>query len=137
MSLIKINLREKKGEIEDVKEKDQIQILKPKLFEDFLTFLRTQFDNAKSYEELDIFAINEKGENIKINKSNYSENYSEFTVTYKKPLENKDFNVDKIFEQLEEEYYISNFIDRKEVINKIIELKGNIEAIREWVEINL
>jgi len=135
MSLIKINIREKKGETEDVKEKDQIQILKPKYFDDFLTILRTQFD--KSYEEFDIFAINEKGENIKINNSNYSENYSEFTVTYKKSLENKDFNADKIFEQLEEEYYVSNFIDRKKVINKIIELKGNIEAIREWVEINL
>ena len=136
MSLIKVNLREKKEETEDVKEKAQIQILKPKLFEDFLTFLITQFDNAKSYE-LDIFAKNEKGENIKINNSNYSENYSEFTVTYKKPLENKDFNVDKIFEQFEEDYCVSSFIDREEVINKIIELNGNIEALRQWIEFQL
>ena len=133
MNLIKINLKEKKNGEEEI-QKAQIQILKPKNFDEFLIVLKTQFDNASS-KDLKIFCKNQKGENIEIKDDNTfsKENYSEFTVFQYTSTKNANYNVEKIYEELNNEYYLDSFIEKEEVINKINELRGNKAALREWI----
>ncbi len=41
--------------------------------------------------------------------------------------------IDNIYNELDEEYNISAFLEVEEVINKIIEFKGNIDALNNWI----
>ena len=137
MSLIKINLKEKKttqaGDIEEI-QKAQIQISKPKNFNDFLNVLKTQFDNANS-DNLKVYALNQNGDNIEIkDDTTFSkENYLEFTIV----KDNKkliNYDEERIYEEFNERYYLEGLMEKEEFIKKYYELNGNREALEEWIQ---
>lgn len=63
-------------------------------------------------------------------------NLYNYYIKYKNG-EYKDSSLYFIYERLNEEYKVSDFIEEKELISKIKELNYDYEKIKEWVEYNI
>ena len=55
----------------------------------------------------------------------------------KKNSDIKYKEIEKVYDQLEDEYYISTIMDVEKVIEKIIDLNCNYEEINKWVNENM
>ena len=121
-----------KDETEKVK---NIEIPKENSFQKFFDLCRNQLENPDFYD-IRIYAISPAEEEKGINEDNYSEiiknNFKIKMVCQKYKGINQ--NILDILNELEDEYYISAFLDIQDVINKIIELNGDKMKIKNWIE---
>lgn len=56
-----------------------------------------------------------------------------YIYCWKKNSDTEYKKIEKVYDQLEDEYYISTIMNVEQVIEKIIDLNSNYEEINKWV----
>ena len=144
-----LNLEQKQNDQKAEKIYNQLNLYNLKINKnEIIDFIKKQnFDKEKAQN-----FINEKMENKKREDAEkiYNElSYEGYILEYRKDyvinkiielnfnieeVKKVKYKVDEIFDEIDNDYGISNFMDEAEVKVKIIELNYDIDKIKEWVE---